>query len=653
MLVNLNFSDPAVYASTENTDAFEIKGVKSNTMSFNAPIGFNHSMAHPTLALMALLNAHSQRETVIKTFKAADKDYTWHGVSVAKGIKTSFLFAPYVNLGINVTTLTIMVSRTGSTVRLMVPSRFSTYLSKCTPDTARQLTALLYAQFNLLYSVNAKDMYTLFAPVETGALFNVKRKEYDALQADFNSKCSGELALDVSALNDDTELHGFQFCMCTAGKESFGTTLPGKFVYNSVHDNDNGLNMLLLTNVAFTPNEHFVLAEDSTAIYTDTVFALGIARGFEGAAVQLVANAIPIEKQPKSYSIHVRSMSEFFAKHKNVTIGTDASAFDSVFDAFPNIIENYDKKIYEGLFGDAKVSYEESGCACKDYADDAYAQELLKQNQPFYEKVELDDLTTLVKGIAKGDVYSALFQGPAGTSKSTIARVLCQRAGIPWESVNVSLNADEADLFGSFIPNPAKKNADDPEFVWKDGVITRCLRNGYALIVEEINGARPGVLMKLNGILDDARKVELGNGETVYAHPNFRLIATCNVGYEGTNRLNQALIDRFTIGKAFVDPDDSRLLEIVKLRTGYSDATKIDKGIAAYDAIKKYSNEQRLGLTLSVRRLIAMFTAGKYFKTAKDAFIRTVVDPVFLEHDDHRKYFMDTVLPAYDLKFKI
>ncbi len=653
MLVNLNFSDPAVYESVGNTDAFEVGGAKCNIMSFNAPTGFNHNMAYPTLALMALLNAHSQRETVIKTFKAIDKDYTWYGVSVAKGVKTGFLFSPYVNLGINVTTLTIMVSRTGSTVRMMVPSRISTYLSKCTPAMAQQLAALLYAQFNLLYDVNVNTMYTLFAPAETGAPFNMKREEYNALQTEFNSKCSGELALDVSAINDDIELRGFLFRICAAGKESVGTALPGKFVYNSVHDNDSGLNMLLLTNVAFTPNEHFVLAEGNVTLCTDAAFALGVARGFEGAAVQLAANAAPVEKQPKAYGINVRPMPEFFAKHKNVTIGTDASAFDSVFDAFPNITENYDRKIYEGLFGDAKVSYEEAGCACKDYADDAYAQELLKQNQPFYEKVELDDLTALVKGISKGDVYSALFQGPAGTSKSTIARVLCQRAGIPWESVNVSLNADEADLFGSFIPNPDKKDAGDPEFAWKDGIITRCLRNGYALIVEEINGARPGILMKLNGILDDARKVELGNGETVYAHPNFRLIATCNVGYEGTNRLNQALIDRFAVCKAFEDPDDLRLLEIVKLRTGYADAVKIDKAIAAYDAIKKYSNEQRLGLTLSVRRLIAMFTAGKYFKTAKEAFVRTVVDPAFLEHEDHRKYFMDTVLPAYDLKFKV
>lgn len=653
MLVNLNFSDPAVYESVGNTEAFEVEGTECNIMSFNAPTGFNHNTVYPFLSLMALLNAHSQRETVVKTFKASGKDYVWNGVSVVKSIKTGFLFSTYNNLGINVTTLTIMVSKTGSTVRMMVPSRINAYLSKCAPAMAQQLAAQLYAQFNLIYQANMPQMYTLFKPAECGKQLAMKRAEYDTLQNTFNGMCAGELAIDVSAIDDDAELSGFMFRMCAAGKDSIGTALPGKFVYNSVHDNDSNADMLLLTNVAFTPNEHFILAEGASAVCTDAPFVLGVARGFEGAAVQLAANSTAAEKQPKAYSVRVCPMPEFFAKHKNVTVGTDASAFDAVFDAFPSISENYDKNIYKDVFGDAKVSYEASGVVSKDYSGDAYAQELLKQNKPFYEKIDLEDLTALVKGLSKGEVYSALFEGPAGTSKSTIARVLCQRAGIPWESVNVSLNADEADLFGSFAPNPAKKSAEDPEFVWKDGIITRCLRNGYGLIVEEINGARPGILMKLNGILDDARKVELSNGETVVASPNFRLIATCNVGYEGTNRMNKALVDRFDVCKAFTDPDDAKLLEIVKLRTGYADSAKIDKAIAAYGAIKKYSNEQRLGLTVSVRRLIAMFTAGKYFKTAKDAFIRTVVDPAFLEHDDHRQYFLDTVLPAYDLKFKV
>ena len=44
---------------------------------------------------------------------------------------------------------------------------------------------------------------------------------------------------------------------------------------------------------------------------------------------------------------------------------------------------------------------------------------------------------------------------------------------------------------------------------------------------------------------------------------------------------------------------------------------------------------------------------GRFYKTAKDAFMCCVVDPAFLECPDQRKYFVENVLTAYDLSFKI
>jgi midasin (ATPase involved in ribosome maturation) len=259
----------------------------------------------------------------------------------------------------------------------------------------------------------------------------------------------------------------------------------------------------------------------------------------------------------------------------------------------------------------------------------------------------------LVKAIGKGTVYAAMFEGEAGTGKSTAARVICYRCGLPWVSVNLSLNVDESDLFGAMMPNPEKKDANDPEFVWRDGLITKAIRNGYGAILEEVNAARPGVLMKLNALLDDSRQIELSDGELVKAHPNFRLIATCNIGYEGTNRMNKAFVDRFDVCHMFEAPDKTSAIGIVKTRTGYADMAKIEKAYAAYEAVRKYSNEQRLGLTVSIRRLIAMFKGGRCYKSAKDAFVACVVDPAFLECPDQRKYFMENVLTAYDLSYKL
>jgi hypothetical protein len=187
------------------------------------------------------------------------------------------------------------------------------------------------------------------------------------------------------------------------------------------------------------------------------------------------------------------------------------------------------------------------------YDDDEYAQELYKQVQPYYETFDLKDLSSIVKAFAKGDTYSMMLYGASGTGKSTCARVIPYRCGLPYVSVNFSTNIEESDLIGTFMPNKDKKSELDPPFVWKDGILTNAIRKGYIFIGEEINFARPGILSKLNSLLDEFRQIDLPTGEIVKAHPNFRIIATCNIAYEGTNRFNKALINRFELIYEFED----------------------------------------------------------------------------------------------------
>lgn len=287
------------------------------------------------------------------------------------------------------------------------------------------------------------------------------------------------------------------------------------------------------------------------------------------------------------------------------------------------------------------------------YVSDLYAQQLYTQVQPYYEEFDLGTLNNLVPGFAKGDVYAMLFTGDSGTGKSTSARVIPYRCGIPYISVNFSVNIEEADLFGSMMPNPTKNNPSDPEFIWQDGIITKAIRNGYCAILEEINFARPGVLGKFNSLLDENRQIDLPNGEIVKAHPNFRMIATCNIAYEGTNRLNKAFINRFEQIVNFQNPDLDVLINIIKTRTGYTNDSNITRILDAYCAIKKYSDEQRLDTIVSVRQLLTLFKQGKYYKTAAEAVENIVVNGAFIDVPEHLDMFKKSVLPALDLKFKI
>lgn len=287
------------------------------------------------------------------------------------------------------------------------------------------------------------------------------------------------------------------------------------------------------------------------------------------------------------------------------------------------------------------------------YEDDKYAQQLYLQAQDYFETFDLKRLTPCIKGFAKGDIYSMIFTGESGTGKSTAAKVIPSRCGIPFISINFSANVEESDLFGSMIPNPEKSSAEDPEFIWQDGIITKAVRHGYCVVAEEINFARPGVLGKFNSLLDETRQIDLPTGEIVKAHNNFRIIATCNIAYEGTNRFNRALINRFEVIEEFEDPTKEETVNIIISRTGYSNRPHIEVIYSVYTAIKKYATEQNLKVIVSLRQLLTLFKQGKYYKTAFDAVKVLMINGAFIEEPEYKKDFERTVLTAFDLKFKI
>lgn len=331
------------------------------------------------------------------------------------------------------------------------------------------------------------------------------------------------------------------------------------------------------------------------------------------------------------------------------------------FSKLKNVKENIEVNVLVDFFGKEKVNLENSSFVSLDsikqqYQDDAYAQQLYSLNQKVIDRlgdIELQELTNFVPALVKGEVYSALFVGESGTGKSTTAKHLFHKAGIPFEIINASTNLEESDLIGTMVANKNRKSDLDPMFVWKDGVIARAVRMGYGAILEEINFARAGILGKLNSLLDDTRQLELGDGTIIQAHPNFKLFATGNIGEEGTQRLNRALINRFQHVKKFKHLNKQETIDLIMAKTNYKVREKVERIYSVYDAIKKYAKENQLRLSLSIRQLLNIFTNPKIYKTAYDAVINCMVNPAFLEEQEHQDNFVEIVLSILDISFKL
>ena len=96
------------------------------------------------------------------------------------------------------------------------------------------------------------------------------------------------------------------------------------------------------------------------------------------------------------------------------------------------------------------------------------------------------------------------------------------------------------------------------ETIWVDGVLPTAMREGFWLIVDEIDFAEPSILAALTAVLEPHGRLvlkEKGN-EIVAPHADFRLFATANaVGamgqfrhlYQGANLMNEAFLDRWRV----------------------------------------------------------------------------------------------------------
>ena len=562
---------------------------------------------------------------------------------------TAMIFDTFKKLGINLTNL-----RIGYTVnydKMFLTNKLLRDLNKFGMDSVTQIGMYLISLTYLFHNLTTNTVNLNYEPAVDTVTVD---KEINGYLYDFKTPRKVLLTeLDVEDLSSITYYRNSYSAMasnCNSYPGTFGllkyTNATGTEFLNIIYNY--GARAMNSNFVRICPNLgcDLVLVNNLLNVMdldTDSIFSL--IASCSNSSVQILYIEDLKLKKDMEYSI-----TGYDEESCPENIKTLASKLISigVSEAF-NIIEASKllgiKLKAEGIFDSSSVKSQ--------YDEDAYAQELYKQVQDYYDSFDLKDLTPIVKSFAKGDTYSVVFYGPSGTGKSTAARVIPYKCGFPYISVNFSTNIEESDLIGTMIPNPEKKNPEDPEFIWQDGILTKAVRAGYTSILEEINFARPGILGKLNSLLDENRQIELPTGEIVRAHKNYRMIATCNIAYEGTQRFNKAFINRFELAYEFEELPREELINVIMARTGYADRSKIEKILNVYDAVKKYSKEQNLDLVISLRQLLNLFKQGKYFKNAQAAVKVILINGAFIEDGEYKENFVDTILKAFDLKFKI
>lgn len=653
MLINLEA--PISFESSVSLDSseeiFDSDNNAYKNLNFTGYLNFNKEFVLPIFRLLANKSqvyrlCHVKSNTEMSILEITNTKTTY------------FIFKVLKALGISLNELRIGYKRENKThIKLYLHPKIIALINKSNKAYVQQLVYYLYCNIVFFSTINTHNLefslsYTDNVVVSNIAEFNNFINIYNE-----NIAIAEPIIIECDTFKDDMEISSITYScnnLTKPLKAKVGTQFNCDYVYN-ILETEKG-KILIIVNKSFSTYEYYIINTEKGIILTNSSLQpYNVLSTSEWLPHLLTTLAECTEYRLSGYTIKYRDTARLLSSIEGkVVMSCDAQEYGDLLEQIGFVNENYKVNLYSDLMPKATITTDTELLNFEEYyKSDALAQQLYKQIQDYYKDVDLQDLTGIVKGFIKGEVYSMLFEGEAGTGKSTAARVIPSKCGLPFIVINCSVNVEESDIFGSMIPNPYKKTAEDPEFIWKDGPATTAIRHGYALILEEIGGARPGVLMKLNSLLDESRQIDLSNGEILHAHPNFRVIATTNIGYEGTNRLNKALVDRFEICKKFKEPSNTALANIVMSRTGYSDIIKINKVLDVYSAIKKYSNEQNLGLVVSVRELLNIFKQGKYYKSAKDAVTCMLLNKAFLEEPIHLEYFVNNIFKAFDLAFKI
>lgn len=151
------------------------------------------------------------------------------------------------------------------------------------------------------------------------------------------------------------------------------------------------------------------------------------------------------------------------------------------------------------------------------------------------------NLLNLVRATASMK-FPVLIQGPTSAGKTSMIQYLAGKTGHEVVRINNHEHTDIQEYLGTYV------TTSDGILEFQEGVLVEALRNGYWIILDELNLAPTDVLEALNRLLDDNRELLIPETqEVVKPHPNFMLFATQNPPglYAGRKILSRAFRNRF------------------------------------------------------------------------------------------------------------
>lgn len=260
------------------------------------------------------------------------------------------------------------------------------------------------------------------------------------------------------------------------------------------------------------------------------------------------------------------------------------------------------------MFDMEVFGFKNTGVNCEGYCPNQNIPFVPKLNDSYvFERNSLRDINNFMLCSFGDGLY---LTGATGTGKTSVVEQYHARLNMPCISYTCGGSTEYQELVGQWCLVKG-------DTVWMDGPLTKAMRNGYTLILNEVDLVDPSELANLNGVLEGSPLVinQLG-GEVVEAHESFRLVVTANSNgggdtsgmYSGVMRQNLAFMDRFVVVQVdYMNPE----VEVGILRKVTPDIPVViaEKMVELANKVRKvFSGETiddtQLSVTFSTRTLI-------------------------------------------------
>lgn len=218
-----------------------------------------------------------------------------------------------------------------------------------------------------------------------------------------------------------------------------------------------------------------------------------------------------------------------------------------------------------------------------------------------------------LKSIIKSNKYFPTFiTGQSGTGKSFLVEQVCAELKRECIRVNFSIETDEVALLGG----PTLVNGN---IVHTEGPIISCLRNGYILLLDELDRANQQNLLIINGILEGKGYYNPRTGEYIKAKEGFNVISTANTKGFGSDDgkylaqiMDTAFLERFFV--TFEQPYPTEKTEMKILGHHLDDVDFIEKLVKWASVIRKTNENGGVDEIISTRRLVHIAETYNVFK---------------------------------------